>query len=172
MALALAAALALPAASYATTVHPVSVAELTRGSDDVVLATVRRSMSHWEEGFIVTDHEIEVVSALKGRLASRALVMVRLAGGTVGSISQMIPEAPSLEVGRTYVLFLAGGVSTVRYLAHLTAAVVPVALAPTGSVQASVPGTLRIAPASTGPASATTVMSLDQVARAVRSVTP
>ncbi len=171
-ALVVAAALALSPPAAATTTRPVTLAELTRSSDDVVVGTVRRSSSRWEGGFIVTDHEVEVVTALKGRLAARVTIVVRVAGGVVGRIAQAIPGAPSLEDGRTYMLFLSGGISTARYLAHMTAAVVPVTLDASGSVQATVPSSLVMAPTSGASAQRPTAVSLDQVARAVSAVSP
>ncbi len=171
-ALVVAASLALSSPASATTTRPVTLAELTRSSDDVVVGTVRRSSSRWDGGFIVTDHEVEVVTALKGRLGPRMTIVVRVAGGVVGRIAQSIPGAPSLEDGRTYMLFLSGGISTARYLAHMTAAVVPVALDASGSVQATVPSSLVLAPASGASAQRPTAVALDQVARAVSAVSP
>lgn len=115
-----------PVAARATTVVPVTTEELAQRSDDVVVATVVRSASRWEQGLIVTDHELVVDAAVRGGALPRSTVFVRTPGGTVGRVAQVIPDAPSLEVGRSYVFFLSGGVGTVRYLAHLTAAVVPV----------------------------------------------
>lgn len=168
-------ALMFAPAAEATTVTPVTVTELTRNSEDVVVGTVRRSSSRWDGGFIVTDHEIEVVTALLGRLPARAMIVVRVAGGVVGRIAQYVPDAPVLEVSRTYTLFMAGGISNVRYLTHLTAAAVPVTLDPTsGRVRATVPETLVMngaAPASNA-APARAVIDLDVLARAVRTVAP
>jgi len=152
-----------PSLAPAVTARRVSVTELTRASDDVVVGTVRRSVSRWEGRFIVTDHEVELGAVLKGRLAPRAVVVVRVAGGVVGRIGQQVPGAPSLADGGTYLLFLAGGVSDVRYLAHMTAAVVPVTLDAAGRVQASAPESLT---------EATSGMALDRLAGAVRAVAP
>jgi hypothetical protein len=163
-----------PTRAGATTTVPVSVAELTQSADDVIVGVVRRSTSRWEEGFIVTDHDVEVTMTLKGRAPLRSVVTVRVAGGVVGRIAQRVVGAPSLEDGHTYMLFLAGGVSTVRYLAHMTAAVVPVTLATTGAVQVSVPGTLMMAPSSPSSRAqhTTTLLRLDVLTRAVRMVSP
>lgn len=164
LAAALAVALALtPSLAPAITARRVSVPELTRSSDDVVVGTVRRSVSRWEGRFIVTDHEVVLSAVLKGRLSPRATVVVRVAGGVVGRIGQHVPGAPSLEDGATYLLFLAGGVSDVRYLAHMTAAVVPVTVDATGTVQARAPESMT--------AGAATI-PLERLAGAVRAVTP
>jgi len=152
-----------PSLAPAITARRVTVAELTRASDDVVVGTVRRSVSRWEGRLIVTDHEVELSAVLKGRLAPRAVVVVRVAGGVVGRIGQHVPGAPSLADGATYVLFLAGGVSDVRYLAHMTAAVVPVTLDAAGAVQARAPESLAAGAPS---------VALERMAGAVRAVAP
>lgn len=114
--------------AVATTVVPVTVAELTRRSEDVVVGTVRAANSRWHGGFIVTDCEVVVEAALKGASLPRATVFVRVAGGVVGGIGQHVPDAPTPLVGSTYVFFLQGGEGRVRYLTHLTAAVLAVSL--------------------------------------------
>jgi hypothetical protein len=73
-----------------------------------------------------------------------ATIFVRTPGGVVGRIAQTIPDAPALEVGHTYVFFLAGGVGPVRFLAHLTAAVVPVEARPAGELVARPPPSLLV----------------------------
>jgi hypothetical protein len=152
-----------PSLAPAITARPVTVTELTRSADDVIVGTVRRSLSRWEGRFIVTDHEVELTAVLKGRLPVRAVVVVRVAGGVVGRIGQHVPGAPSLEDGRTYVLFLAGGVSDVRYLAHMTAAVVPMTVDAAGRVQATAPESLTMgAP----------TMAFERLVGAVRAVAP
>ncbi len=155
--------------AVATTGRAVTVAELTRASDDVLVGTVRRSVSRWEGGHIVTDHDVEVGAVLAGRLVPGVTVTVRVAGGVVGRIAQSIPGAPTLEDGRAYMLFLAGGVSTVRYLAHMTAAVVPVVM-DGATVTAAVPSTLLTVPVSG--AGRPTRMALTDLTRAVGAVRP
>ena len=115
-----------PSVAMATTVVPVTTEELTIRSDDVVVATVRASSSRWEHGLIVTDHELVVDATVRGRAVVGATMYVRTPGGVVGRIAQSVPDAPALVVGQSYVFFLSGGVGPVRFLAHLTAAVVPV----------------------------------------------
>jgi hypothetical protein len=125
-----------PSAAPATTIVPVTTEELTRRSDEVVVATVRASTSRWEHGLIVTDHELVVEASLRGPSVAGGTVFLRTPGGVVGRIAQVIPDAPSLEVGRSYLFFLSGGVGTVRFLAHLTAAVVPVEATAQGALVA------------------------------------
>jgi hypothetical protein len=160
--------------AHATSSRPTDVAELTRTSDEVIIGTVRRSHSLWDEGFIVTDHELEVLAAIKGRAPIRSTMVVRVAGGVVGRIGQTIPGAPTLQDGRTYVLFLAGGVSNIRYLAHMTAAVVPVTADAQGRVQATLPETLYVGSTVAGISARSTTMMvpLNQVTSVVQAVRP
>lgn len=158
---------------HALTARPVTVDELTRASDEVIVGTVRRSESRWDDGAIVTDHEVELLAVLKGRLAPRGTVVVRVAGGTVGRVAQAVVGAPQLEDGRTYMLFLAGGISTARYLAHVSAAVVPVTVDPTNSPQTVVPTTLAMeGPAPSRAAARPSVVALDRLVARVRGVGP
>ena len=121
----------------ATVVVPVTVEELTRLADDVVVAVPRRASSQWDGGRIVTDYELEVITALKGPLAQGNSLIVRFPGGVVGRIGQVVAGVDGLVVGRSYVLFLSTGVSGLRFLTHLVASVVPVQLDPaTGQPQA------------------------------------
>lgn len=170
-ALALSLVLALaPSTASATTVRPVTMAELTRAADDVVVVTVRRSSSHWEGRVIVTDHEVQVTAALKGASRPGALMVVRTPGGVVGRVGQTIPDASTLDVGRSYVLFLSGGDGAVRYLAHLTAAAAPVSLDASGNgVEVTTPTALT-PPATMGVSGAP--VALERFARAVREVSP
>lgn len=125
-----------PAALTATTVVSVTAEELALRSDEVIIATVRASASRWEHGLIITDHELVVDAAIRGRALEHGTIFLRTPGGVVGRIAQVIPDAPVLEVGHSYLFFLAGGVGPVRFLAHLTAAVLPVSVTVHGEVVA------------------------------------
>ncbi len=159
-----------PLTAIATTVVPVTTEELTRRSDEVVLATVRASSSRWEHGLIVTDHELTVDATVRGSALPRATIFVRTPGGTVGRITQVIPDAPSLEVGRSYVFFLSGGVGQVRFLAHLTAAVVPVQASPQGALVAQPPVALLTDSSRSAEAAPAAPVSLPTLLDRVRAV--
>lgn len=133
-----------PSPAVATNTVPVTAEALALRSDDVVVATVRSSESRWERGLIVTDHELAVDAVVRGPARVGAAIFVRTPGGVVGRIAQVVPDAPALEVGRTYVFFLSGGVGPVRFLAHLTAAVVPVRASPGGGLTAQPSPTLLV----------------------------
>ena len=166
---ALLAALA-PSPADATTIVPVTTEELTQRSDEVIVATVRASSSRWERGLIVTDHELVVDASIRGRALVHATVFVRTPGGVVGRIAQAVPDAPTLEVGRTYVFFLSGGVGQVRFLAHLTAAVVPVETSAQGGLVAQPPTALLVDRSYASASAAPPPMPLPAMLDRVRSV--
>ncbi len=112
--------------AHATTVVPITVDALTRRSELVVLGTVRGASSRWRERFIVTDCDVVVEAVLKGPVNTGAVVGVRVAGGEVDGIGQMVPDAPIPHAGETAVFFLQGQEDGRWLLAHMTAAVVPV----------------------------------------------
>lgn len=157
----------------ATTVVPVTVAQLAQRSDGVVLGTVRNTVSRWHEGFIVTDCEVVVDAVLQGASTLRATtVFVRVAGGVVGTVGQYIPDATVLQPGRSYVLFLQGGEGRVRYLTHLTAAALPLSVDPGGRVVVDpAPGLVGLASGVTSAAPAVRV-SMDELSRAVSAAGP
>jgi hypothetical protein len=133
----------------ATSTVPVAVEALTRRADDVVLAVARRSNARWDGRVIVTDTELEVTAVLRGRLVPRSAVLVTTPGGVVGRIGQVVPGTPVFTEGGAYVLFLQPGPAPLRYLAHLTAAVVPVRVGATGEVLVDVPRDLWLPPEGT-----------------------
>ncbi len=112
--------------AHATTVVPITVDALTRRSELVVLGTVRGASSRWRERFIVTDCDVVVEAVLKGPVNTGAVVGVRVAGGEVDGIGQMVPDAPIPRAGETAVFFLQGQEDGRWLLAHMTAGVVPV----------------------------------------------
>jgi hypothetical protein len=86
---------------------PAPIADLVRGADAVVLASVQEKAARWEGKRIVTDHRIEVERTLKGD--DRAVRTVRAPGGEVREpfpVGLRIPGVPVLEAGDRVVLFL------------------------------------------------------------------
>lgn len=132
----------------AIVVAPIGLSALTQQSDDVVLGTVARQTVRYEGRHLVTDSEVSVAAVLKGRLVPRGTVFVRTAGGTLGNVTQRIADVPSPEVGESYVFFLSGGVGNTRYLAHATAALVPLRVNAAGQIEAVAPQGLQSAVAS------------------------
>ena len=161
-----------PATSAATTIVPVTAEELTLRSDEVIVATVRASASRWEHGLIITDHELIVDAAIRGHAVVHGTVFLRTPGGVVGRIAQVIPDAPMLEVGHSYMFFLAGGVGPVRFLAHLTAAVLPVSVTIDGDVVAQPPSSLLLDRSVGATANAPPLTPLPAMVDRVRAVRP
>jgi hypothetical protein len=137
--LALIAASAVLAAPYrdarATTVEAVTVEELSRRADAVLVVVVRSSQSQWIGGRIDTDYDLEVQSVLRGSGAAHSHVVLRMPGGAVGGIAQAVPGVPSLAIGQSYVVFVSRDRrdASLYYLTHLTASVLAVSTAPDGT---------------------------------------
>ncbi len=158
-----------PRVAGATTVVPVTTEELAARSDLVVVATARSASSRWDGGVIVTDVEVVVDASLRGAAAVGTSLVVRVAGGTVGRIRQSVADAPELEVGRSYLLFLAGGAGGARFLAHLTAGALALSVSPGADATVLVPAALVTEVRATA-APAMRSVSLETLAARVRDV--
>ncbi len=163
----------------ATTVVAVTVEQLTSQSDVVLVARVGTSHSQWRGRVITTDVDLVVNHSLKGGLLPGAHLTLRLPGGDVGNISQVLHGAPSVQQDETVVVFLRRAPEAnipVFYLTHLTASVLRTSIAPgqgTVLVQPSAEGMTLSSPIG-GNASARTIMtragvSLEQFAASIRS---
>jgi hypothetical protein len=154
---------AAPRFATATTVVPVTVEDLARRADVVVLATVRGTHARWEGRLIVTDVELEVRVAMKGALASGNVIVLRVPGGVVGEVGQTIPGVARPERGDTFVAFLTAAEDRVPgrfHLTHLTASILPVVAASPSATSPA--GAVRVRPAGEG-------MTLGPLAGATRS---
>jgi hypothetical protein len=96
----------LLAATFAATVVPQSVEQLTDKSTHVVEARVLAQQSAREEGpaGIYTRSTLQPLEALKGVVGERLLV--RQAGGTVGNAQVELPGDARLQVGERVLIFL------------------------------------------------------------------
>lgn len=152
-----------PAASLATSFITTSLSELATLADVVVRVRVTASESRWlhERGpsRIVTFHEARVLEVLRGSLRDEELASGRLTlgtpGGLVGELGQRVPDAPSLEVGREYILLLGrpDGPGGARGVAGLRHGVVPSGPSLNPAEQASLERALpllRVEPSSPG----------------------
>jgi hypothetical protein len=117
----------MPLPALATTVRSVTVEDLTRRADVVLVATPRQTQSLWVGRFIYTDIELDVRMVIRGVERPSSPVVLRLPGGVVRETRQWIPGVSYPEINREYLLFLsrASDVPGVYYTAHLTAAVLP-----------------------------------------------
>lgn len=161
----------------ATTVVPITVEQLTQRSDIVVVARVGARRSHWLGRTIVTDVELTINHSLKGSLIAGAHLTLRLPGGDVGNISQVLHGAPSVEENETIVAFLRRPPEAnlpVFYLTHLTASILRTSV-PAGATSVLVqPAHEGMTLSSTGPTSPRTLMtragvSLEQLVNLVRT---
>jgi hypothetical protein len=120
-----------------------SLDELARQADLIVVATpdpARRSF--WQRGRIYTDVPLTVNLVVRGTAPAGEALRVRLPGGTVGELSQMLAGAPALDPGGVYLLFLTAPRDGARAVLNLAAGALPVTSGASGDV--------RVMPARTG----------------------
>src|SRR6267143_3141373 len=103
------AALALVGAqvAFATTVQKLSLQELTKKSNSIVMARVDDAVSSWDAARkeIYTYYTLRVLQPLKGS-KGEATVTLRQIGGTVDNIASIVPGMPSFRKGEEVVVFL------------------------------------------------------------------
>ena len=101
------AALLMGGSAHATTLVATDVPTLSRTSDAIVHATVKKVSSRWTGDHlrIVTDVELDVTDTLKG--APVKSVKVVQPGGVVGDIGQRVDGLATFEPGEEVVVFLA-----------------------------------------------------------------
>jgi hypothetical protein len=101
--------LAIAAPASATISEALSLEQLVRTADHVVLATALRSQSQFDEqGRIVTDVELRVEDTMKGPMSSGHIVVVRRFGGYVGDLGMLVEGEPSFLPGSRYLVFARG----------------------------------------------------------------
>ncbi len=98
------------AAIAATTGGFLSIPELTRRADVVVIGTVVGSRSHWDRtrSVIVTDVTVRPTEALKGSVAPPP-VTFQHPGGRVGDLVAAVEGVPAFTPGEQVLLFLVRG---------------------------------------------------------------
>lgn len=99
-----------PAArSYGLSVIPPTFSELVAGAAQVVRVKVSKVSSRWDAAphgpVIRTYVECETLRTLKG--PPLATITLRFLGGKVGEESMTVADMPTLEEGRSYILFVA-----------------------------------------------------------------
>jgi len=90
----------------AATVLRLELPEVTARADHIVHGDVVELRAVWSDDHrrIYTDAEVRVRDTLKGEPNAR--IMVRLLGGEIDGVGQIIPGAPRLRVGEEVVLLL------------------------------------------------------------------
>ena len=101
--------LVVPLSGYAGTPagRPMSVEELTKGAEIVVIGEVLSTQSDWDAGgrVILTRVDVRVEELLKGPPPGRRLSFHQL-GGRVGDTVSAVAGAPSFTPGERVLLFL------------------------------------------------------------------
>lgn len=100
------ATLAVPHVAEASVVEALTLRQLVRESDHVVVARVESQRAHYDElGRIVTDVTIRVEEAMHGGAARSATLVVRRLGGVVGDVGLRVEGEASFVDGERLVLF-------------------------------------------------------------------
>jgi hypothetical protein len=97
-------ALAIGGLVSAVSVRPLSLQELSSGSDDIVYAKVNKVESYWKDQKIETRVTLAPYETWKGPASQ--LVQVTVPGGTVGNITMRCSEAPTFHEADDVVCFL------------------------------------------------------------------
>jgi len=94
-------------AAFATTVQKLSLQDLTKRSESIVMARVTDAVSAWDAGHkeIYTTYTLQILNAVKGR-KGESVVTIRQIGGTVDNIASIVPGMPSFKRGEQVVVFL------------------------------------------------------------------
>ncbi|TMQ56902.1 MAG: hypothetical protein E6K76_11945 [Candidatus Eisenbacteria bacterium] len=94
-------------AALATTVQKLTLQELTKKSESIVMARVDDAVSSWDAGHreIYSYYTLRVLQPVKGSKGATTITLRQL-GGTVGTIASIVPGMPSFRKGEEVVLFL------------------------------------------------------------------
>ncbi|MEK7469178.1 MAG: hypothetical protein AAB074_17530 [Planctomycetota bacterium] len=106
---------------HAATLIKLSDAELVTHGDQIVLGTVTRVSTSWEDpdgdgqSQIFTTVEIRVEQSLKGGATAGSTVTFRQLGGRIGNLATSIPGLPKFSEGESALLFLEGSLTNPHY---------------------------------------------------------
>jgi hypothetical protein len=100
--------LALALVLAATTIPPLTPAQLVERSDVVAKVVVRAHRAEWIGQRILTFYDVDVVELWRGTpaLTNASHLEIALPGGVVGDLGQKVAGTPSLVDGASYVLCL------------------------------------------------------------------
>jgi hypothetical protein len=98
----------------ATAMYRLSLQQLSRGAETIVLGTVTDQMSAWNDlhTAIYTDVRVEVEEAIKGVVGPE--VTFRIAGGEVGNIGMRTSTDPTFHIEERVIVFLRAEGSTAQ----------------------------------------------------------
>jgi len=94
----------LPSLAFAI-VSKASLDDLTLRSDAIVVGTVTKASSFWQDGRIYTNVTISVEQTVKGG-SLHPEITLRQAGGEVDGVGEWVEDEPGFAVGERAVLFL------------------------------------------------------------------
>ena len=102
----------------ATTVQRLSLEDMTKKSNSIVLGRVRASRVYWSGNVILTTTTINVTETIKGQVSRD--IEVTTVGGTVGDTTLHVSGMPAFQSGEDAVVFVekSGVFSTVVGLAQ------------------------------------------------------
>jgi len=130
-------AMVLPVRTYALSVIPPTFSELVAGSTQVVRVRVSKVSSRWDTtpyGPVIRTYvECEMLRTLKG--PAEATITLRFLGGKVGDESMTVVDMPTLEEGRSYILFVADNGRAMCPLVGVAHGTYPLVLDETTQVQ-------------------------------------
>jgi hypothetical protein len=94
-------------AAFATTVQKLTLQELTKKSDSIVMARVDDAVASWDAGHkeIYTYITLSVLQPVKGNKGGTTITLREL-GGTVDNVISIVPGMPSFTKGEEVVVFL------------------------------------------------------------------
>jgi len=94
-------------AALATTVQKLTLQDLAKKSDSIVMARVDDAVASWDAGHkeIYTFITLNVLQPVKGNQGATTITLRQL-GGTVGNIASVVPGMPSFRKGEEVVVFL------------------------------------------------------------------
>jgi hypothetical protein len=89
----------------ATTLQQLTLREMAEKSTSIVRVKVTGSSARLRGSDVYTVYQLTTLETLKGQ-ASTATSEVAVPGGIAGELRQVVSGAPTLRIGREYVLFL------------------------------------------------------------------
>ena len=94
--------------AYASTVRALSLAELTRKAEVIVVGVAQEAQSrrHIDGRLLVTDVSVRVEQALKGAAKPGEPLVVTLLGGELDGVELNVPGEAGLPLGKRSLLFL------------------------------------------------------------------
>jgi hypothetical protein len=106
---------------HAATLIRLSDAELVTHGDHILLGTITKVSTSWEDpdgdgqSQIFTTIEIRVEQSLKGEARAGETVTFRQLGGRIGNMATNIPGLPKFSEGDSTLLFLEGSLTNPHY---------------------------------------------------------